>query len=104
MSLVYLTDIIILLAAVVVSMPIARLIGLGTVPGFLVAGLVVGPSVFGLIDNPEEIRHLAELGVVLLQLSSASSTRPSTTTQHWSNGNGVPAGPSSTVTRGSLMC
>jgi Kef-type K+ transport system membrane component KefB len=66
MSLAYLTDIIILLAAAVVAVPVARLIGLGTVPGFLVAGIVVGPSVFGLIDNPEEIRHLAELGVVLL--------------------------------------
>lgn len=66
MSLAYLTDIIILLAAAVIAVPAARLVGLGTVPGFLVAGIVVGPSVLGLIDNPEEIRHLAELGVVLL--------------------------------------
>ena len=66
MTLAYLTDIIILLAAAVVTVPLARVIGLGTVPGFLLAGIVVGPSALSLIDNAEEIRHLAELGVVFL--------------------------------------
>ena len=66
MNLVYLTDIIILLAAAVIAVPLFRFAGLGTVPGFLTAGIVVGPSVLGLIDNGAEISHLAELGVVLL--------------------------------------
>jgi monovalent cation:proton antiporter-2 (CPA2) family protein len=66
MNLAYLTDIIILLTAAVIAVPIFRLVGLGTVPGFLVAGMVVGPSALGLIDNAAEIGHLAELGVVLL--------------------------------------
>ncbi len=66
MNLAYLTDIIILLAASVFAVPLSRLVGLGTVPGFLIAGIVVGPSVLGLIDNRTEIYHLAELGVVLL--------------------------------------
>ncbi len=77
MSLAYLTDIIILLAAAVVAVPLARVIGLGTVPGFLVAGIVVGPSVLSLIDNPEEIRHLAELGVVLLLFIIGIELKPS---------------------------
>ena len=66
MSLDYLTDIIILLAAAVIMVPLSRLARLGIVPGFLIAGVVVGPSSLGLIDNQAEIGHLAELGVVLL--------------------------------------
>jgi monovalent cation:proton antiporter-2 (CPA2) family protein len=77
MNLAYLTDIIILLAAAVVTVPLARVIGLGTVPGFLLAGIVVGPSVLGLIDNAEEIRHLAELGVVLLLFIIGIELKPS---------------------------
>jgi monovalent cation:proton antiporter-2 (CPA2) family protein len=66
MNLAYLTDIIILLTAAVIAVPIFRFAGLGVVPGFLTAGIVVGPSVLGLVDNRTEISHLAELGVVLL--------------------------------------
>ncbi|MGB5539611.1 MAG: monovalent cation:proton antiporter-2 (CPA2) family protein [Gammaproteobacteria bacterium] len=66
MNLAYLTDIIIMLTAAVIAVPLARIAGLGTVPGFLIAGMVVGPSALSLIDNRAEIGHLAELGVVLL--------------------------------------
>jgi monovalent cation:proton antiporter-2 (CPA2) family protein len=62
----YLLDIVFLLAAAVIAVPVFRAIGLGVVPGFLVAGILVGPSGLGLIDNFVEIRQLAELGVVLL--------------------------------------
>lgn len=62
----YLLDIVFLLAAAVIAVPLFRAIGLGVVPGFLVAGILVGPSGLALIDNFEEIRQLAELGVVLL--------------------------------------
>jgi monovalent cation:proton antiporter-2 (CPA2) family protein len=62
----YLLDIVFLLTAAVIAVPVFRAIGLGVVPGFLVAGMLVGPSGLALIDNSTEIRHLAELGVVLL--------------------------------------
>jgi monovalent cation:proton antiporter-2 (CPA2) family protein len=62
----FLLDIVFLLAAAVIAVPVFRAIGLGIVPGFLVAGILVGPSGLGLIDNFFEIRQLAELGVVLL--------------------------------------
>jgi monovalent cation:proton antiporter-2 (CPA2) family protein len=62
----YLLDIVFLLTAAVIAVPVFRAIGLGVVPGFLVAGILVGPSGLGLIDNSNEIRQLAELGVVLL--------------------------------------
>jgi monovalent cation:proton antiporter-2 (CPA2) family protein len=62
----YLLDIVLLLTAAVIAVPVFRAIGLGVVPGFLIAGILVGPSGLALIDNFTEIRQLAELGVVLL--------------------------------------
>ena len=77
MNLAYLTDIIILLMAAVIAVPLSRFAGLGTVPGFLIAGIVVGPSALGLIDNGAEISHLAELGVVLLLFVIGIELKPS---------------------------
>jgi len=77
MSLDYLTDIIILLAAAVIIVPLSRLARLGIVPGFLLAGIVVGPSALSLIDNQTEIGHLAELGVVLLLFVIGIELKPS---------------------------
>jgi len=65
-SMEYLTDIIILLAAAVIAVPLFQSLGLGAIPGFLVAGVVLGPSGLAYIENYDEIGHLAELGVVLL--------------------------------------
>jgi len=76
-SLDYLTDIIILLTAAVIVVPLSRFARLGIVPGFLIAGVVVGPSVLGLIDNQAEIGHLAELGVVLLLFIVGIELKPS---------------------------
>ena len=77
MNLAYLTDIIILLTAAVIAVPLSRAAGLGTVPGFLIAGVAVGPSALGLIDNAAEIAHLAELGVVLLLFVIGIELKPS---------------------------
>jgi monovalent cation:proton antiporter-2 (CPA2) family protein len=62
----YLTDIIILLSAAVIAVPLFQSLGLGAIPGFLVAGIALGPSGLGHIENYDEIAQLAELGVVLL--------------------------------------
>ncbi len=62
----YLLDLIILLVAAVIAVPLFQAARLGSVPGFLVAGVVVGPSGLGLIGNVDEISGLAEIGVVLL--------------------------------------
>ena len=43
-----------------------RRLGLGATLGYLVAGVLVGPHVLGLIDDPERIIGFAELGIVLL--------------------------------------
>jgi monovalent cation:proton antiporter-2 (CPA2) family protein len=62
----YISDLVILLIAAVVVVPLFQLARLGAVPGFLVAGLIVGPSGLAVISNVSEIGYLAEIGVVLL--------------------------------------
>jgi len=69
-------DIAILLLAAVLVVPLSRLSGLGAVPGFLVAGVIVGPSGFALIDNVSAISQLSELGVVLLLFVIGIELRP----------------------------
>lgn len=56
----------IFLAAAVVSVPLFRRLGLGSVLGYLAAGLLIGPSALGLVGEVEETLHFAEFGVVLL--------------------------------------
>lgn len=73
----YILDIVILLSAAVITVPFFRAAGLGAVPGFLVAGIVVGPSGLGLIDNVVAIGRLAELGVVLLLFVIGIELKPS---------------------------
>jgi monovalent cation:proton antiporter-2 (CPA2) family protein len=73
----YFLDIVILLAAAVVAVPLFRVVGLGAVPGFLIAGVVVGPSGLALIDNVTEIGRLSELGVVLLLFVIGIELNPS---------------------------
>jgi monovalent cation:proton antiporter-2 (CPA2) family protein len=62
----YLLDILALLGAAVVAVPVFQRLGLGSVLGYLVAGVLVGPWGLGVIDQVEEIRHLAEFGVIFL--------------------------------------
>lgn len=62
----YLLDLVLLLFAAVVVVPLSQWVRLGAVPGFLIAGGLVGPSGVGWITNTTEIGHFAEIGVVLL--------------------------------------
>lgn len=61
-----LLQIAIYLLAVVVAVPLAKRLGLGSVLGYLAAGIAIGPWGLGLIANVKDILHLAEFGVVLL--------------------------------------
>ncbi len=54
------------LAAAVIAVPIFKRLGLGSVLGYLAAGVIIGPSILGLYDEAEEVMHIAEFGVVLL--------------------------------------
>lgn len=54
-----------LLGAAVLAVPLFKRIGLGSVLGYLAAGLLLGPSGIALIHDPESILTTAELGVVM---------------------------------------
>jgi monovalent cation:proton antiporter-2 (CPA2) family protein len=62
----YIADILILLAAAIITVPIFQRLGLGAVLGYLFAGTVIGPWGLGYINQIHEIRHIAEFGVVFL--------------------------------------
>ena len=62
----YLVDRRVLLAAAIIAVPICQRLGLGSVLGYLAAGVIVGPWGLGFIDQIEEIRHIAEFGVIFL--------------------------------------
>src|SRR5215210_71659 len=55
------------LGAAVLFVPMAKKLGLGSVLGYLLAGIVIGPAVMGLIgEEGKDIMHFAEFGVVMM--------------------------------------
>lgn len=66
-----------LLAAAVVAVPLFRRLGLGSVLGYLAAGLVLGPFGLGLFQDPTTILHVAELGVVMFLFVIGLEMQPS---------------------------
>lgn len=59
-------SVVLFLGAAVVAVPLAQRMGLGTVLGYLLAGVVIGPWGLSLISDVDAILHFSELGVVLL--------------------------------------
>ncbi|SLN73860.1 Glutathione-regulated potassium-efflux system protein KefC [Roseivivax jejudonensis] len=55
----------IFLAAAVIAVPLAARLGLGSVLGYLAAGIVIGP-ILGLITATSDLQHFAEFGVVMM--------------------------------------
>src|SRR5262245_38787845 len=66
-----------LLGAAVVAVPTFKRLGLGSVLGYLVAGLAIGPFGIGLFTDPQSIIHVAELGVVMLLFIIGLEMEPS---------------------------
>ncbi len=62
----WLTDSLVYLAAAVIAVPLSRAVGLGSILGYLAAGIVIGPWGLGFVSNVEDILHFAEFGVVLM--------------------------------------
>lgn len=55
------------LSAAVIAVPIAKKIGLGSVLGYLIAGVLIGPFVFGFVgEEGQDVMHFAEFGVVMM--------------------------------------
>ena len=64
------------LAAGVVSVPIAKRLGLGSVLGYLVAGAVIGPFALSLVGRQADVMRFAEFGVVILLFLIGLEVRP----------------------------
>jgi monovalent cation:H+ antiporter-2, CPA2 family len=66
------------LLAAVVSVPIAKRLGLGSVLGYLLAGVVIGPFVLGLLgEERADLMHFAEFGVVMMLFVVGLELEPS---------------------------
>lgn len=72
-----LADAVTYLFAAVVSVPIAKRLGLGSVLGYLVAGVIIGPFALSLLSNPKDVMHFAEFGVVLMLFLIGLELKPS---------------------------
>ncbi len=72
-----LVQVVALLAAGVVAVPIFKRIGLGSVLGYLAAGIVIGPFGLRLFSDPQAILHVAELGVVMFLFVIGLEMQPS---------------------------
>ncbi|GEO80094.1 monovalent cation:proton antiporter-2 (CPA2) family protein [Pararhodospirillum oryzae] len=65
------------MVAALVSVPLFRRLGLGSVLGYLTAGVVLGPQGLALVTDVDAILHFSELGVVLLLFLIGLELRPS---------------------------
>lgn len=55
------------LTAAVVSVPVAKKLGLGSVLGYLIAGVIIGPFVFGLVGSEgQDVMQFAEFGIIMM--------------------------------------
>lgn len=73
----FLQEVVIFLIAALVTVPISRKLGLGSVLGYLAAGIAIGPFGLNYIKNAEHIMHFAELGVVFLLFVIGLELQPS---------------------------
>jgi len=72
-----LLNVFIFLAAASVMVPIASRFKLGSVIGYLIVGILIGPYGFKLIGNAEQIMHFAEFGVVMMLFLIGLELEPS---------------------------
>ena len=73
----FLTQTLVYLGAAVVSVPIAKRLGLGSVLGYLIAGVVIGPYALSLVGAQADVMKFAEFGVVILLFLIGLEVRPS---------------------------
>ncbi|MEO0329548.1 MAG: monovalent cation:proton antiporter-2 (CPA2) family protein [Pseudomonadota bacterium] len=71
-----LTQAVVLLGGAVLAAPVFKKIGLGTVLGYLSAGILLGP-LLGIVQDGEDILHFAELGIVFLLFIVGLEMKPS---------------------------
>lgn len=65
------------LLAAVIMVPVSRRLGLGSVLGYLLAGVFIGPAVFNVAGSAEQVMKFAEFGVVMMLFLIGLELRPS---------------------------
>ena len=79
MSSSFLHDALIYLAAAVVFVPIAKKMGMGSVLGYLIGGIIIGPFFFNFVgEEGKDIMHFAEFGVVMMLFLIGLELEPAT--------------------------
>lgn len=68
---------VIYLAAAIVAVPVAKRLGLGSVLGYLLAGILIGPALLAIVEDQTEIMHFAEFGVVMMLFLVGLELQPS---------------------------
>lgn len=67
MSATFLHDALIYLATAVIFVPVAKRLGMGSVLGYLIGGIIIGPFFLGFVgEEGKDIMHFAEFGVVMM--------------------------------------
>ncbi len=72
----FLISLLIFLLAAVISIPISHKLGLGSVLGYLIAGIVIGPSCLGLIRSVRQVYNFSEIGIILFLFLVGLELRP----------------------------
>ena len=75
MNSLILNSIIYLLAAVIV-VPLAKQFKLGSIVGYIFSGILIGPSVLGLISDQKEVHTFAEFGIIMMLFLIGLEIRP----------------------------
>jgi len=73
----FLLKLLIFLTAAVIAVPLAKKARLGSVLGYLIAGIVIGPFGLALIDDIEAVMHFTEFGVVMMLFLVGLELKPS---------------------------
>ena len=73
----FLLQLFIFLTAAAIAVPIAKKLGLGSVLGYLIAGIIIGPFGLSLIGDIKEVMHFTEFGVVMMLFLVGLELKPS---------------------------
>ena len=76
MELNLLLNVFVFLVAGCIVVPLAQRFRLGSVLGYLIAGVIIGPFLLHLIGDPDKVMHFAEFGVIMMMFLIGMELEP----------------------------